>query len=53
LAAGETKTVILHVPLRQLQYWSVASHDWAAPAGRRSIRIGASSRDLRLTQSFN
>jgi beta-glucosidase len=53
LAAGETKTVTLHVPLRQLQYWSAASHDWAAPAGRRSIRIGASSRDLRLTQSFN
>jgi beta-glucosidase len=53
LAAGETKTVTLHVPLRQLQYWSVARHDWAVPAGRRSIRIGASSRDLRLTQSFN
>jgi beta-glucosidase len=53
LAAGETKGVTLHVSLRQLQYWSVARHDWAAPTGRRSIRIGASSRDLRLTQSFN
>jgi beta-glucosidase len=53
LAAGETKAVTLHVPLRQLQYWSTASHDWADPAGRRSISIGASSRDLRLAQSFN
>jgi len=53
LAAGETKIVTLHVPPRQLQYWSTASHDWAAPTGRRSIRIGASSSDLRLTQSFN
>ena len=53
LAAGGTKSVTLHVPPRQLQYWSVARHDWAVPAGRRSIRIGASSRDLRLTQSFN
>ena len=53
LAAGETKIVTLHVPPRQLQYWSTASHDWAAPTGRRSIGIGASSGDLRLTQSFN
>jgi beta-glucosidase len=53
LAAGETKGVTLHVPPRQLQYWSAASQNWMTPTGRRSIRIGASSRDLRLTQSFN
>jgi beta-glucosidase len=53
LAAGETKAVTLHVPPRQLQYWSAASHDWATPMGGRSINIGASSRDLRLTQGFH
>jgi beta-glucosidase len=53
LAAGETKSVALHVPMRQLQYWSAASHDWATPMGGRSINIGASSRDLRLTQGFH
>jgi beta-glucosidase len=45
--------VTLHVPPRQLQYWSAARHDWVTPQGARNISVGASSRDLRLTQSFD
>ncbi len=52
LAAGEAKAVALHVPLRQLQYWSAMRHDWSTPSGARMVRIGASSRDLRLSGSF-
>ncbi|MBV8684053.1 MAG: fibronectin type III-like domain-contianing protein [Caulobacteraceae bacterium] len=48
LKAGETRTVALHVPLRQLQYWSAADHQWLTPSGARTISVGASSRDLRV-----
>jgi len=42
--------VTLHVPERGLQYWSTANAAWVTAAGKRSISVGASSRDLRLTQ---
>ncbi len=50
--AGQTKTVRMHVPLRQLQSWSTARHQWVNVAGRRIVGIGASSRDIRLQQSI-
>jgi beta-glucosidase len=53
LGAGEGKTVTLHVPLRQLQYWSTGSHSWVTASRRRTVSVGASSRDLRLEQSIN
>jgi beta-glucosidase len=48
LKPGQSKTVQFHVPLRQLQYWSAARHEWVTPSGKRTVSIGASSRDLRL-----
>ena len=48
LRPGQIRTVDLHVPLRQLQYWSTARHGWATPSGRRRVYVGASSRDVRL-----
>jgi beta-glucosidase len=53
LAAGEAKSVTLHVPLRQLQYWSVARGVWVTSSGKRTVSVGASSRDLRLAQSID
>ncbi|MFI5111149.1 MAG: glycoside hydrolase family 3 C-terminal domain-containing protein, partial [Terriglobales bacterium] len=53
LAAGESKTVTLHVALRQLQYWSTTSHTWITASGKRTLSVGASSRDLRLEQSID
>ena len=50
LAAGEAKTVTLHVAPRQLQYWSTKDGKWAAATGKRTISVGASSRDLRVEQ---
>jgi beta-glucosidase len=52
LAAGEKKMVTLTVPLRQQQYWSTASEGWVAPRGRRTLSVGASSRDVRAEQSI-
>jgi beta-glucosidase len=48
LAAGETKTVTLHVARRAFEYWSVDKNAWVKPAGERTLHVGASSRDLRL-----
>jgi len=53
LAASESKSVTLHVPLRQLQYWSTTKHAWVTASGRRTVSVGASSRDLRLEQSID
>ncbi len=49
---GETKTLTLHVPMRLLQYWSTADDKWATITGKRTLSVGASSRDLRLEKSI-
>jgi beta-glucosidase len=53
LAAGEAKTITLHVAPRQLQYWSTKDGNWATAAGKRTLSVGASSRDLRVEQSID
>jgi beta-glucosidase len=49
LDAGQSRRVVLHVGLRRLQYWSEAAHRWQLASGARSIEVGASSRDIRLS----
>jgi beta-glucosidase len=53
LAPGETRTITLDVPLRQLQYWSTADGKWVTAGGKRVVSVGASSRDLRLWQTID
>jgi beta-glucosidase len=53
LAAGEAKTVTLHVPERQLQYWSTKDGKWVISTGKRTLSMGASSRDLRVNQTID
>jgi beta-glucosidase len=53
LAAGEARTVTLHVEPRQLEYWSTAGGKWVTATGKRTVSVGASSRDLRLEQSID
>jgi len=48
VAAGETKKVTMHVPLRGLQYWSTADGRWEVAKGPRMVQVGASSRDLKV-----
>lgn len=52
LGAGEATAVRLHIAPRQLQYWSAARAQWVTPRGRRTLSVGASSRDLRVQQDF-
>jgi beta-glucosidase len=53
LAAGEAKTVTLHVAPRQLECWSTKDGKWMAATGKRTLSVGASSRDLRLNQTID
>ena len=50
LKAGETRLVPLHVAPRQLQYWS--EDGWKTAPGPRTVAVGASSRDLRLSAAL-
>ena len=48
LDPGQSRQVSLHIPRRQLQYWSTAKSAWVIAAGPRTVWVGASSRDRRL-----
>ncbi len=53
IAAGWTENVTLHVAPRQLQYWSTKDSKWVIASGKRTLSVGASSRDLRLNQTID
>jgi beta-glucosidase len=53
LAAGEMRSVSLHVPERQLQYWSTKDGKWVTATGQRTVSVGGSSRNLRLNQTID
>ncbi|MEU9864718.1 beta-glucosidase [Streptomyces sp. NPDC047971] len=48
LAPGERRRVTVPVAARTLSSWDVARHDWVLGTGRRTVRVGSSSRDPRL-----
>ena len=48
LDPGQTQSVTIHVPLRSLQYWSIAESKWVKSIGPRDVLVGSSSRDLPL-----
>jgi beta-glucosidase len=51
IAAGESESVTIHVPERQLQYWSTKDGKWITASGKRTVSVGGSSRNLRLNQT--
>jgi beta-glucosidase len=52
LKPGDSKQITIHVPARQLQYWSDLTKSWQTATGNRVVYIGASSRDLRLQKQI-
>ncbi|MFE9685455.1 beta-glucosidase [Streptomyces sp. NPDC002701] len=48
LKAGESRPVTVRVDERTLSSWDQDRHGWALGTGRRTVWVGASSRDLRL-----
>lgn len=50
LGKNETQTVNFNLTRRDMSYWDVVRQNWVMPTeGKITIRVGASSRDLRLT----
>ncbi|MEW1563760.1 MULTISPECIES: beta-glucosidase [unclassified Streptomyces] len=48
LRAGERRRVTVRVSARTLSSWDTKKHGWVLGTGRRTVWVGASSRDLRL-----
>lgn len=53
VAPGKTETVTFRLCRRAFSYYNTDIHDWYAEGGAYEIRIGASSRDIRLTAKVN
>jgi beta-glucosidase len=53
LAPGQSGQTVIHVNLRQLQYWSIAQKQWVTVTGSRTLWVGGSSRDRRLETRFD
>ncbi|KAL1847142.1 hypothetical protein Plec18167_001984 [Paecilomyces lecythidis] len=52
LSPGEQKTVSFSLRRRDISYWDVAAQKWAVARGTYIVRVGTSSRDLKLVGSF-
>ena len=52
LGAGATRTLALHVPVRQLQYWSDVT-GWTIATGDRPLIVGPSERSTALSATVN
>ncbi|KAL9944460.1 glycoside hydrolase 3 [Verticillium nonalfalfae] len=48
LAAGASGTVTFPLRRKDLSYWDVSSQNWIVPQGTIGVKVGASSRDIRL-----
>lgn len=53
LEPGEKKTVRFSLDSRAFAYWETRIHDWYVEGGAYQIRVGASSRDIRLTANVD
>ncbi len=47
LAAGETKTVTLEIPVKDLRYWNVDKNAWDLEHGKLVLLLAAASDDIR------
>ncbi|KAL0950462.1 hypothetical protein HGRIS_010410 [Hohenbuehelia grisea] len=52
LAVGQSKQVQIALNQRELSIWDVASQSWVVPLGTFTIHVGASIKDIRLTETF-
>jgi beta-glucosidase len=53
LRPGRSKRITVGVNARSLAVWETAQNGWRIPTGTYSIRVGASSRDLRLARAVS
>jgi beta-glucosidase len=53
LAAGESKTVTLTIPVSNLMYWNKTNHAWDNDLCNIELLVGASAGDIRLTKEVS
>ena len=53
LAAGESKTVTLEIPVSELRYWDESINGWNLENGTIELLLGAASDDIRLSTQVN
>ena len=51
--AGASAEVMIPITSRDRSVWSVEKHDWEEVQGTVAVRVGASSRDIRLKGTFD
>ena len=49
LRPGQTRKVTIAANSRAFEYWNVTTHNWSTAWGNRTVSVGSSSRDIRLT----
>jgi beta-glucosidase len=49
LNAGETKTVTLEIPMKDLRYWNEETNAWDLEHGKLLLQLGSASDDIRET----
>lgn len=52
LKAGETCKVTIHFDDKTFRYWNIKTDHWEIEKGEYQIMIGASSKDIRLTETL-
>jgi beta-glucosidase len=52
LKPGESQTLTFVIDSRRLSSFDTASSSWIAEAGKYDVKVGASSKDIKLTGSF-
>ena len=50
LASGESQTIVLEIPVEELRYWDEKMNGWNLEKGMYKMKIGASSRDIKVAQ---
>jgi len=53
LNPGETKQIQIRIQRDDLRYWDTTGSTWILEPGTYNLSIGSSSKDIRLTGSFN
>ena len=53
LNPGQSKRIRMRLDPRSMAYWDTAAHTWKIAPGVYQIRVGSSSRDIRLQTTFN
>lgn len=53
IKSGKTEKISIELDRQQLRYWDESQSKFVSPKGEYTIMVGASSEDIRLTQTIN